>query len=70
MFLRYLVNVYGLSELRSTSIAEKPRRNVHGKESVPSYTCRGAAPKNPTRNHEAASLIPSLDQWVKDLELP
>ena len=25
---------------------------------------------NPTRNHEVAGLIPGLDQWVKDLELP
>ena len=25
---------------------------------------------NPTRNHEVASLIPGLTQWVKDLVLP
>ena len=25
--------------------------------------------RNPTRNHEVASSIPSLAQWVKDLEL-
>ena len=24
---------------------------------------------NPTRNHEAADLIPGLTQWVKDLVL-
>ena len=30
----------------------------------------GAAKTNPTRNHEAASLIPGLTQWVKDPALP
>ena len=25
---------------------------------------------NPTRNHEVASLIPGLTQWVKDPALP
>ena len=30
---------------------------------------RGSVEMNSTRNHEAASLIPGLDQWVKDLEL-
>ena len=29
----------------------------------------GAVETNPTRNHEAASLIPRLTQWVKDLVL-
>ena len=26
--------------------------------------------KNPTEAHEDAGLIPSLTQWVKDLEVP
>ena len=30
---------------------------------------RGAAEMNPIRNHDAASLIPGLAQWVKDLVL-
>ena len=29
-------------------------------------SCCGAAVTNPTRNHEVASSIPSLAQWVKD----
>ena len=31
---------------------------------------QGAAETNLTRNHEVASLIPGLDQWVKELALP
>ena len=30
----------------------------------------GAAETNPTRDHEVASLIPGLTQWVKDPALP
>ena len=30
----------------------------------------GAVEANPTRNHEAAGLIPGLTQWVGDLALP
>ena len=33
-------------------------------------SCHGAVETNPTRNHELASLIPGLTQWVKDLTLP
>ena len=33
-------------------------------------SCRGAAEMNPTRNHEVASLIPGLAQWVEALALP
>ena len=37
------------------------------KEIKPSQSSlRGAAEKNPTRNHEIVGLIPSLTQWVKD----
>ena len=31
---------------------------------------RGSAETKPARNHEAAGLIPALDQWVKDPVLP
>ena len=29
-------------------------------------SCRGAAERNPTRNHEVVGSIPGLIQWVKD----
>ena len=32
-------------------------------------SCRGAAETNPTWNHEVASSIPGLAQWVKDWAL-
>ena len=34
-------------------------------EDVSWSSCRGAAEMNPTRNHEVASSIPGLAQWVK-----
>ena len=33
-------------------------------------SCRGAEETNLTRNHEVASPIPGLAQWVNDLALP
>ena len=33
-------------------------------------SCRGAAEKNVTRNHEVADSIPGLAKCVKDLALP
>ena len=42
---------------------------INQREKDRSSSC-GAAETNPTRNHEVASLIPGLAQWVKYLVLP
>ena len=45
--------------------SEPTFKNLHFRSSP-----HGTVEMNPTRNHEAAGLIPGLAQWVKEPALP
>jgi len=52
----HLVSTPCQKKLQTGSIKKGDTRSSH----------RGAVEMNPTRNHEVASSIPGLAQWVKD----